>query len=580
MPARLQLAALYAATSTLLPEPHTHRATGAQTALQLLRQCWGNRPLTIWELCQLQRVGQLGGHLAPALHLLAHELQLSVWQLHELGVAFAAAGASGAGGHASPASGSGPKGGLARPRLNADAAAAYLLEAGSNGRAAAASAASVCAWWQQPQPANPRQLLAPGERARVLGMGQDGPSAVAIGTWGQRRGGCVAPLLDIAEPLPVPLDVVSTTEEQLAALVVTVPVQGGSSGSGAGGSSTTAASGGALPPVAVPYPLQDDTAVPEALRGKAAFAAGPAAPLTPPAASPRSAPKARKASAAARGSTQAQPCGTASAARSGQRADGAAGLAAGAGAAAASGMPLPLAAAMHAELRASWEAHQGIVMAGRRQMAAGAKQRILALQVSFMATVPHCLCSTVSKNLTTSLILAACRLSYRPVPVHAASLSASTATVPRVHRERPKISTLHQTSRTSVGALTPLCAGHHQATPRDHGGLPAPPHNVCACLHGQRGGGVPPAPPVRPRALPRAPGLAALRLAAPAAAAAAQPVPVGSRPQGAAPRRADVAAAVCVRGQAGPLGGAGGGGRGLQAAADAGAYAHGHLVDI
>ncbi len=37
IPARLQLAALYAATSTLLPEPRSCM-TGAQTALELVRQ--------------------------------------------------------------------------------------------------------------------------------------------------------------------------------------------------------------------------------------------------------------------------------------------------------------------------------------------------------------------------------------------------------------------------------------------------------------------------------------------------------------------------------------------------------------
>jgi hypothetical protein len=40
--ARLQLAALYAATSTMLPEP-LRRMTGAQMAMVLIRQCSGNR---------------------------------------------------------------------------------------------------------------------------------------------------------------------------------------------------------------------------------------------------------------------------------------------------------------------------------------------------------------------------------------------------------------------------------------------------------------------------------------------------------------------------------------------------------
>ncbi len=64
IPARLQLAALHAATSTLLPEPVSCQ-TGAQRAMQLLRQSWGDRPLTDAEVNQLQAVGRLGGHVAP-----------------------------------------------------------------------------------------------------------------------------------------------------------------------------------------------------------------------------------------------------------------------------------------------------------------------------------------------------------------------------------------------------------------------------------------------------------------------------------------------------------------------------------
>lgn len=83
--ARLQLAALYAATSTLLPEPLS-RKTGAHMALQLLRQCWGNSPLTPEEGQQLDSVGWLGGHLAAGLRLLVHEFHLSATQLAHLHV--------------------------------------------------------------------------------------------------------------------------------------------------------------------------------------------------------------------------------------------------------------------------------------------------------------------------------------------------------------------------------------------------------------------------------------------------------------------------------------------------------------
>ncbi|KAG2494612.1 hypothetical protein HYH03_007377 [Edaphochlamys debaryana] len=77
---RLQLAALYAATGTLLPEPASS-TTGGQTAMTLLRQCWGTRPLTEEELQQLSSVGHLGGHLAPGLRPLVAELTEAASQL-------------------------------------------------------------------------------------------------------------------------------------------------------------------------------------------------------------------------------------------------------------------------------------------------------------------------------------------------------------------------------------------------------------------------------------------------------------------------------------------------------------------
>lgn len=81
--ARLQLAALYAATSSLLPEPLSC-ATGVQTALQLLRQCWGNVPLIQEEQLQLISVATLGGHLASGLRLMVTELLDSSTQLAHL----------------------------------------------------------------------------------------------------------------------------------------------------------------------------------------------------------------------------------------------------------------------------------------------------------------------------------------------------------------------------------------------------------------------------------------------------------------------------------------------------------------
>ncbi|KAG2492072.1 hypothetical protein HYH03_009568 [Edaphochlamys debaryana] len=80
---RLQLAALYAATGTLLPEPAS-RATGGQTAMNLLRQCWGTRPLTAEELQHLDSVRHLGGQLTPGLRPLVAELAAAASQLSHL----------------------------------------------------------------------------------------------------------------------------------------------------------------------------------------------------------------------------------------------------------------------------------------------------------------------------------------------------------------------------------------------------------------------------------------------------------------------------------------------------------------
>ena len=73
--ARLHLAALYAATSSLLPEARTS-VTGAETALELLRGCWVNRPLTPEEYTKLQNVAQLSRDM-PAVKLLCYDLEKS-----------------------------------------------------------------------------------------------------------------------------------------------------------------------------------------------------------------------------------------------------------------------------------------------------------------------------------------------------------------------------------------------------------------------------------------------------------------------------------------------------------------------
>jgi hypothetical protein len=81
--ARLQLAALHAATGSLLPEPDS-QATGGQTAMQLLRESWSTQPMTQEELQQLQSASRLGGYLAPGLAMLACDLEASSCMLQHL----------------------------------------------------------------------------------------------------------------------------------------------------------------------------------------------------------------------------------------------------------------------------------------------------------------------------------------------------------------------------------------------------------------------------------------------------------------------------------------------------------------
>ena len=129
----MQLAALYAATSSLLPEPHS-RMTGAQQAMQLLRQCWGNSPLKPEERQQLDSVGRLGGHLAAGLRPLVHELHLSATQLAHLHML-------------SSADGDNP--------VDTDANSTYIQE----------SSAGCFQGWAM----NPRMLLSDEEELRALG---------------------------------------------------------------------------------------------------------------------------------------------------------------------------------------------------------------------------------------------------------------------------------------------------------------------------------------------------------------------------------------------------------------------------
>lgn len=142
-PARLQLAALYAATGSLLPEPGS-RMTGTQTALLLVRQSWQVKPLAASELAQLRSAAALGGYMCPALRLAAYELEASASQLNEL--PFSGTGAQEAE-PAAAARGSGAK----DPALLADWRLAYL------------QATQVAPY------ANPRALLTHGEELRAVG---------------------------------------------------------------------------------------------------------------------------------------------------------------------------------------------------------------------------------------------------------------------------------------------------------------------------------------------------------------------------------------------------------------------------
>lgn len=90
---RLQLAALYAASSNLLPEPGS-KLTGVATAMRLVRQSWTNEPLSAQQQQHLQDISRLGGFLAPALRLLCYDLAASTSQLQHLYVPETGAGAA------------------------------------------------------------------------------------------------------------------------------------------------------------------------------------------------------------------------------------------------------------------------------------------------------------------------------------------------------------------------------------------------------------------------------------------------------------------------------------------------------
>lgn len=70
--ARLQLAAIHASTSSMVPDTRFHK-TGYETTVDLLRQSWVNRPLTTDEHMHVATISKFG-ILCPSVSLLCHHL--------------------------------------------------------------------------------------------------------------------------------------------------------------------------------------------------------------------------------------------------------------------------------------------------------------------------------------------------------------------------------------------------------------------------------------------------------------------------------------------------------------------------
>ena len=68
-----------AATGTAVPEARSQQ-TGGELAIELVRQCWVNRPLDCEEQAQLQSVSNFS-QLVPALPLICHELYMSAREM-------------------------------------------------------------------------------------------------------------------------------------------------------------------------------------------------------------------------------------------------------------------------------------------------------------------------------------------------------------------------------------------------------------------------------------------------------------------------------------------------------------------
>jgi len=80
---RMQLAALHIATSSVIPD-EVLGMTGEERAAALVRQCWGNRPLTKEECLVLNNIKQLAHGLSPTISMLCQDIEKSSGQLNFL----------------------------------------------------------------------------------------------------------------------------------------------------------------------------------------------------------------------------------------------------------------------------------------------------------------------------------------------------------------------------------------------------------------------------------------------------------------------------------------------------------------
>jgi hypothetical protein len=234
--ARLQLACLYAATSSLLPEPRSNM-TGAQLAMQLINQSWVNAPLSEVALQHLHAAAAFAGHLVPALRLRVSELEGSSKLLQHL---HAAVGTTDTSTAAAAAGQAGPE----ACQASADALSEYKLQA----------LQVLPGGWAL----NPRLRLTPEEEARLFGTSSLAKAAAVLPAWRRLPGQFNA--VDVSVPAcPVPASFASDCESTLQALVLK---QGQAGSSGSRGSSlfckmrskraSSSSSSSSLPP----YPLR------------------------------------------------------------------------------------------------------------------------------------------------------------------------------------------------------------------------------------------------------------------------------------------------------------------------------------